>query len=685
MTDKRKTKNQLIEELRLLRRELDALRQREEEIRRDHASKRREMDNALRESGEKYHTILDEMEDGYLEVDIRGNFTFFNESFRKIFGFSRDEMMGTNYSVYAADEENARKVYLDCNAMYRAGNPFRKCDWDILTKDGIRRTLEYYVSPMRNTEGRAVGLRGIIRDVTERRRTEEQYRIMANSSQVGVYIVQDGKMQFANQHIPRYSGYPEEELIGAEILSFVHPEDREMVREKAAMMLKEETSSPFEYRIIDREGRILWLMETVTPISYKGRQATLGNTMDITESKKAAEEKRLLESQFLQAQKMEAIGTLAGGVAHDFNNLLMGIQGYTSLMLLETDMSHPHYEKLKSIEEQVRSGADLTRQLLGFARGGKYEVKPADLNDVIERTSMMFGRTKKEIRIYRKLDPALWPAEVDQGQIEQVLLNLYVNAWQAMPGGGEIYLETQNAELKENYRLPFNVVPGDYVKISVTDTGVGMDARTQERIFEPFFTTKEMGRGTGLGLATVYGIIKGHRGIINVYSEKGHGTTFTIYLPASEHQVDEKSDRPRFIEEPMRGRETILLIDDETVILEVTEEILKSLGYRVLTANSGPEALEIYHHEKDRIDLVILDLIMPGMGGGKTFDHLRAMNPEAKVILSSGYSMNGEARGVLERGCSAFIQKPFSVQTVSRKIREVLRSEQTDQTQEPGP
>jgi signal transduction histidine kinase len=225
---------------------------------------------------------------------------------------------------------------------------------------------------------------------------------------------------------------------------------------------------------------------------------------------------------------MESLGTLAGGIAHDFNNLLMGIQGRTSLMVMDKDYSHPDFEHLKGIEDYVKSAADLTRQLLGFARGGKYEVKPTDINEMIKKSSSMFGRTKKEIKIHEKYQKDVWTVEVDQGQIEQVLMNLYVNAWQAMPGGGELYIETENVTLNEDYVKPYQVEQGNYVKISITDTGVGMDEATRQRIFEPFFTTKEMGRGTGLGLASVYGIIKNHGGFINVYSEKGEGTTFNI-------------------------------------------------------------------------------------------------------------------------------------------------------------
>jgi two-component system, cell cycle sensor histidine kinase and response regulator CckA len=372
---------------------------------------------------------------------------------------------------------------------------------------------------------------------------------------------------------------------------------------------------------------------------------------------------------FHQAQKIEAMGTLAGGIAHDFNNLLMGIQGRASLMLMDIDPSHLFYEHLKGIEEHVISAADLTKQLLGFARRGKYEVKSTDLNELLKKTSRMFGRTKKEIKIHCRFQEDLWAVEVDQGQIEQVMMNLYVNAWQAMPGSGNLNLETQNVRLEKDFSKLFAVEEGNYVKISVTDNGIGMEEATRQRIFEPFYTTKEMGRGTGLGLASTYGIVKNHDGIINVYSEKGFGTTFNIYLPASDKRVMEEKTS---IGEIVEGTEMILLVDDEDMIVSVGEQILKRLGYRVKIAKSGKEAIEIYKRNQDRIDMVILDMIMPDVGGKMAYEKLKEINPGIKVLLSSGYSLTGQAQEILDKGCNGFIQKPFNLKDLSLKLREIL-------------
>ena len=368
---------------------------------------------------------------------------------------------------------------------------------------------------------------------------------------------------------------------------------------------------------------------------------------------------------------MEAIGTLSGGIAHDFNNLLMGIQGNVSLVLLNKDSSHLDYERLQNIVQGVQSAAELTKQLLGFAIGGKYEVRPTNLNELIRNQNRMFGRTKKEITIRGEYKDNLWTVEVDQGQIEQVVLNLYVNAWQVMPGGGDLYIQTENVTLDEHYTRPYAFEPGRHVKISITDTGVGMGEATQQRIFEPFFTTKEMGRGTGLGLVSVYGIIKNHGGIINVYSEKGGGTTFTIYLPASKKEAAKEEELP---EEILKGKETVLLVDDEDMIIDVGQEILKTLGYKALIARSGKRAIELYEKKQGKIDIVILDMIMPEMGEGVTYDRMREINPDVKVLLSSGYSINGQASEILTRGCNGFIQKPFNMKELSQELRKILDS-----------
>ena len=507
-------------------------------------------------------------------------------------------------------------------------------------------------------------------DITERKRaegalreSEEKYRTLVEHAGEAIFIAQDGVIKFSNPSTLSF-GYSAEELARIPFGDLIHPEDREMVLERYRRRVEgEEAPSTYSFRFLKRSGEEVWAQLNVAPISWEGRPATLNFLRDITPLKK-------LEMQFQQAQKMEAIGTLAGGIAHDFNNLLMGIQGYISLMLLSPDSSHPHYENLKKIEEHVRNGASLTRQLLGFARRGKYEVKPSDINEILRRSSEMFERTRREIRISRKFQQDIWTVEVDRGQIEQALLNLYVNAWQAMPEGGDLYLETKNITLGPDYAKPFWVQPGNYVKISVTDTGVGMDERTQQRVFEPFFTTKEMGRGTGLGLASAYGIVKNHGGFINLYSEKGHGSTFNIYLPASEKVV--KEAEKTFSEGIPRGTEVVLLVDDESTITDVIEKALTLIGYKVFLASDGTKALEVYRKNQDAIAVVILDMIMPGLSGGKTFDLLKEINPGVKVILASGYSADGEAAQIMARGCNGFIQKPFGIRELSQKIREIL-------------
>ena len=392
---------------------------------------------------------------------------------------------------------------------------------------------------------------------------------------------------------------------------------------------------------------------------------------EIEKNRAIQNELREKDKRLLHAQKMEAVGILAGGIAHDFNNLLMYIQGNISLVLLGMNASHIHYDKIKNIEEQVKSGVALTRQLLNFATQGERKLLPLDLNEVISKTVAMFARTRKEITVEMKLDEKLGRVNADRGQIEQILLNLYVNASHAMPGGGQLILRTENVSLSEEEARLFLVEAGDFVQVSVGDTGIGMDGETRERIFDPFFTTKGMDRGYGLGLTSVYGIVKGHQGFIDVRSQKGEGSTFLFYLPKTTGAMAEQDGSAE--EVILGGRETVLFVDDERTIIEVMEETLETLGYRVLTADNGEEAIRLYREGKEEIDLVILDVIMPGMGGMETFEAMKAINNEVKVIFSSGYSVDHIAREIMDRGCRAFIQKPFNIETISRKVREVLQ------------
>ncbi|MHC4458107.1 MAG: ATP-binding protein [Planctomycetota bacterium] len=390
---------------------------------------------------------------------------------------------------------------------------------------------------------------------------------------------------------------------------------------------------------------------------------------DIVKRKINEEAQKKLGIQLQQSQRLESIGTLAGGIAHDFNNLLMTIEGSASLMLYDVEPGHPHYDILQNIEKQVRSGAKLTAQLLGYARKGKYEIKPVDLNYLVGETLETFGRTKKEIRIQRDLSDNLSIIEVDPGQIEQMLLNLCINASDAMPEGGDLKVKTANVTHKEMKSKVYQPTPGQYVLLTVTDSGIGMNQETQERIFEPFYTTKEMGRGTGLGLASVYGVIKSHGGFIDVESNQGRGTTFRIYLPASEIKG---ADTTAYLQEVIKDSGTILLVDDEQMVCAVGTQMLKKFGYTVLQAGSGREAIDLYKEKRDEIDLVVLDMIMPDLSGGKVYDRLKEINAQVTVLLSSGYSIDGQATEIMARGCDGFIQKPFNMKQLSQKVLEVL-------------
>ncbi|MCX5805863.1 MAG: PAS domain S-box protein [Proteobacteria bacterium] len=632
-------------------------------------SERRQQEETLNKLEELESSILDAIPHAVIGLKER-IIIFANNSVEEVFGWKPEELIGKRTRI-----------------LYRTDTDYEQIGgiYNILEKQKVH-SIEVYC---RHKDGRDIICKLSVarigtnlaekqivvmyEDVTDKKRienflreSEEKYRnIFENTIEGILQVTPDGHIWNANPALVRlYKADSLHELIN-EVKDFGKLfVDYLRCVEFKQLLIERGIVKDFEAQLYCKNKDVIWVSINARSVLDERGNIDLyeGTLQDISERKR-------LESQLLQSQKMEAIGTLAGGVAHDINNILMGIQGYASLALFNLNESHPNYEKLKSIEELVKSGADLTRQLLGFARGGRYEVKPSNLNEIIAKTSAMFGRTKKEITIHTKYEEKPYIVDADQGQIEQVLVNLYVNAWQAMPGGGELYIETQNYFLDENHAKASYIKFGEYLRISVTDTGIGMDNKTKERIFEPFFTTKEMGRGTGLGLASVYGIVKNHGGFINVYSEKGHGSTFSIYLPASEKAVQKEE---LFVSNIMKGTETILLVDDEEAIIDVNKNFLELLGYNVIIARSGREAIETYKKRTDAIDLVILDMIMPDMGGAETFEFLKMVNPDVKAILSTGYSINGQAAGIINNGCKAFIQKPFSIQELSQKIRKVI-------------
>ncbi|HHP7236310.1 MAG TPA: response regulator [Desulfobacterales bacterium] len=503
------------------------------------------------------------------------------------------------------------------------------------------------------------------------RESEQRYRSLVENINVGILVVQDQKIVYANPSVPQFLGIATGRIrLDENPFRYIHPEDREAVLHRHLKRLREEkVPELYSFRVLDANGLVKWVEASGTRIEWMGRPATLNFFMDVTDRIRFEEERRILEAQLIRAQKMEAIGTLAGGIAHDFNNLMMAIQGNISLMLCDIETSHPHYEYLRNIEKQIVSGTRLTGQLLGYARKGQYHVKTFDPKTLVEEVAGAFGRTRKNIRIHQNLAKETYLLHADIGQIEQVLWNLFVNASDAMPEGGDLFLETRNVSHREMTGRLYRPVPGIYVELTVRDTGVGMDAETLERVFDPFFTTKPLGRGTGLGLASVFGIVKGHGGYIDVESRVGNGTHFRLYFPATEGEIAPEAGNETKI---VTGQGVILLVEDEDTVLAVGAAMLRKLGYRVLEARDGQSAIHVFQRSCQEIDLVILDMIMPGMSGGEVYRRLKQIQPAAKVLISSGVDISGEVAELLQNGCDGFIQKPYRMESLSKKVRQVL-------------
>lgn len=668
MDNENRTKEQLLQELSELREENAKLRRSEDERRRETA--------LLKESEALYRTAIEHSNDGV--IILAGDERFYcNKKYLEILGYTSREEISDKPLFKVVHPDDMEMVADHARRRQRGEQAPSSYECRLVRKNGT--TVHVAISASAIVYKDRPASLGFIRDITEQKKAEEalrssegNLRTILDSVNDAIFIHNmDGKIIDMNSKMLEMYRVTREEVFSMSIENDFSTPDNPlgMLRGVWESVIKGEKKA-FEWKARrPHDGSSFHVEAFLGKITLDGADAILATVHDITERKRIEEERLGLERRLLDAQKLESVGTLAGGIAHDFNNLLMGIQGYASLMIYDMDISHPHFQKLKNIEELVRSGSDLTGKLLGFAQRGKYEVRPTDLNALIKETADMFGRTKKEITIHKDLAGSLPRVEVDQGQIEQVLVNLYLNAWQAMPGGGDLYLRTKSVLLEEAHTMRYSALPGKYVKVAVSDTGVGMDEATQRRIFEPFFTTREMGRGSGLGLASAYGVIKNHGGIIEVSSEKERGTTFTIYLPV--HDREPRLEKSAFVSK-RKGSGTVLVVDDQEMLLETSTAMLRALGYEVLSAGSGQKAIDLYAGRLGSIDIVILDMVMPGLSGEATYDRLKEMDPDVKVILSSGYSLDGQAAHILERGCNGFIQKPFNLEALSKKISEVL-------------
>ena len=627
-------------------------------------SRRRE--EALKESEKQYRNLVDNALVGIYKTDLEGNVLYANEALIEMLEFESYEDMKSVGVLARYSNLDDRDIFIKIIKETGKVNDF---EVDLLTKSGgLKNVILTGV-----LEGDVIS--GMILDITDRKQAaEERIRLATAVEQAAESVIisdRRGTIHYVNPAFARLSGFSSEDIVGKNFrILKSESHDETFYRE---MWQKISSGTAWAGRISNKmkDGSLRQFETTISPIRDKN-----GVIVNFVSVNRDVTQEVALEAQLFQAQKMEAVGTLAGGIAHDFNNLLQVIQGYTEVLQGEVSRNKPGFEALEKIHRSAKRGADLTRQLLTFSRKVQSERRPLDLNREVEQVKRLLERTIPkmiEIELYLSESPAVVSA--DPIQVEQAIMNLAVNAKDAMPEGGKIVIETEKVKLDEQFcKTHLGARPGEYVLLSISDTGHGMDREILEHVFEPFYTTKDVGKGTGLGLAMVYGIVKNHEGYILCYSEISTGTTFKIYLPALEQSGQrQKPDETKDLFKG--GDETILLVDDEEYLRDLGVELLTDAGYHVLTATDGEEGLELYRKEQKNIDLIILDLVIPGMGGKKCYEEILRISPKAKILIVSGYSANGPGKAALEAGARGFVGKPFDVSHLLETIREILDEE----------
>lgn len=632
-------------------------------------TERKTAEDSLRESNQALGALVAASPVGILCVDRLWNVTLWNPAAERIFGWTEKELLGRPFCFVPAEMQ---KSYDDLRAAALRGEIVSSREMRARKRDRSPIDVLVSMAPLRDGNGEIRGTMDIIVDLTSSRKAETQLRLQAaalESSANAVAITdRPGNIIWVNPAFTGMTGYSANEVIGKSfniLNSGKQPKDF-----FDHLWQTIQAGEPWRGEIINRrkDGSLYTDEQTITPVRNLNGDTShfVATSQDITERKQLAQ-------QLNQAQKMESIGRLAGGVAHDFNNLLSVIIGYSDALLDRPGLDSQTRKQTEEIRKAGRRAATLTRQLLAFSRQQVLEPKVLNLNAIVTDTERMLQRLiGEDIELQSKLDPALGSVKADPGQIEQIIVNLAVNARDAMPQGGRLFIETCTRDLDEDYaRRHPPCAPGRYVLLAVTDTGTGMDPEIRAHIFEPFFTTKELGKGTGLGLSTVYGIVKQSGGYIWVYSELGHGSTFKIYLP----QVDEPPQAihpSELSSKQLLGSETILIVEDEESMRTLTRSLLEQSGYTVLEANNGNHAFEVAQHHADPIHLLLTDIVMPGINGPNVATRFVQLHPETRVVYMSGYSgFSANGSGLLQAGMN-LLQKPFTRDALLRKVREAL-------------